>query len=219
MDLLTIIAILVRRWYVFFPIVALTVIGLLLITPQLQPEYQASGSLLVVGPKKVTQLVQGKPTEIAVNPLLGSGQPLMTTSATLASDASSLAVREGIKGSGAVLDYTITVDSHAPIITVVDRATTASAAIQAVDILLARMSTRLATLQQEVGAPSSDLVDSKILNGPIDTTILSGSKNRTVILLAFAGLILATSAAFTVDGIITGRRRSTGSRRGELKVG
>jgi hypothetical protein len=219
MDLLTIITILVRRWYVFFPIVALTGIALLLITPQLRPEYQASGSLLLVGPKKVTQIVQGKPTEIGVNPLLGSGQPLMTTSATLASDASSLAVREGIKESGAVLDYTVTVDSHAPIITVVDRAARPSAAIQAVDTLLARMSTRLATLQQEVGAPSSGLVESKILNGPIDTTVLSSSKNRTVTLLAFAGLLLATSAAFTVDGIITSRRRSTGSRRGELKVG
>jgi hypothetical protein len=219
MDLLTIIAIVVRRWYVFFPIVALTGIGLLLITPQLRPEYQASGSLLLVGPKKVTQVVQGKPTQIGVNPLLGSGQPLMTTSATLASDASSLAVREGIKESGAVLDYTVAVDSHAPIITVVDRATKPSAAIAAVDTLLARMSTRLATLQQEVGAPSSELVDSKILDGPIDTTVLSSSKNRTVILLAFAGLLVATSATFTVDGIITSRRRSTGSRRGELKVG
>lgn len=219
MDLLTIITILFRRWYVFFPIVALTGIGLLLITPQLRPEYQATGSLLLIGPKKVTQLVQGKPTEIGVNPLLGSGQPLMTTSATLASDASNVAVRDAITESGAVLDYTITVDGHAPIITVVDRATEPSAAIQAVDILLARMSTRLATLQQEVGAPSSESVESKILNGPKDATVLSGSKNRTVILLAFAGFLLAGSAALTVDGIITSRRWSTGSRRGELKVG
>jgi hypothetical protein len=219
MDLLTIIAILIRRWYVFFSIIALTGIGLLLITPHLRPEYQASGSLLLVGPKKVTQLFQGKPTEIGVNPLLGAGQPLMATSATLASDASSPSVREGIKDSGAVLDYTITVDSHAPIITVVDRAKRPSAAIEAVGTLLARMSTRLATLQHEVGAPSDELVDSKVLNGPSGTTVLTSSKNRTLILLAFAGLLLATSASLTVDGIITGRRRSAVSRRGELKVG
>jgi hypothetical protein len=205
MDLLTTFKILGRRWYVWVPIVAVTAIALIGLYPRLHPEYEATGSVLLLAPATTTESVQGKPETVRVNPLLQSNPWLPNTAEILAVYASTSAVRHNIEAQGDVVDYTVTVDSRAPIITVQDRAKTEIAAIQSVQDLLALIQDRLGGLQGALGAPSNALVSARVLTVSTSPTILRGSVYRTLFLVGLAGLILAASLALTVDGVMATR--------------
>ncbi len=202
MDLLTLVTIVARRWYAFLAILALTAIALWEISPKLALQYQSQGSLLILAPNTTTLMIGAKPTQVPINPLLSTGSPSLTVAETLANDVGSLSTRQAVQLPGN-FSYTVTVDSKAPIVTIEDTADTPEYAVQGVEILLERMQNRLGSLEQQLKAPPEQLLESKILNVLTVPSELTGSKNKTVFLVAAAGFLVALSMSVTLDGILT----------------
>jgi capsular polysaccharide biosynthesis protein len=205
MDLLSLIMILVRRWYVFLLVTALTLAALTYVYPRLKPDYQATGTLLVVLPNSQTQLIQSKPAEIPVNPLLSANNAMMMTAATLTSEGNSDAEQQLMTNTYG-LTYTITVDGRAPLITVQGTAKSQDAAIQGVAALLGFMADQLNVLQRTLGAPPDQLMTSNVIDSPKFAVVLNSSRNKVIFILAFVGLLVASSLSFIVDGILVGKR-------------
>lgn len=205
MDLLSLVMILVRRWYVFLLVTALTLAALTYVYPRLKPDYQATGALLVVLPNSQTQVIQSKTTKIPVNPLLTPSNATMMAAETITSQANSDAERQLITDTYG-LTYTITVDGRAPLITVQGTAQSQDAAIQGVGALLGFMADQLNVLQMTVGAPPDQLMTSNVLDRPQFAVPLYSSRNKVIFILAFVGLLVASSLSFIVDGILVGKR-------------
>jgi capsular polysaccharide biosynthesis protein len=205
MDLLSLLMILVRRWYVFLLVMAVTAYGLAYEYPRIKPDYQATGTLLLAPPNSQTQLVQQQPTQIPVNPLLVTNNGILSAAATVASTGNNDTERKLISDTYG-LTYTIVVDSHAPVITVQGTAASSDAATNGVGALLAYLRDQLNALQQSLGAPSNQLVTAKVLYAPQVAVASSGSRNKTVLILGFVGLLVACALSFIVDGVVVSLR-------------
>ena len=205
MDLLSMLGILVRRWYVFLLILAVTAAGLAYLYPRLKPDYQATGALFLSPPNSVIQVIQTQPTQIPVNPLLANQTSILGLASTLANAGDSQAEKQ-LMASQYGLTYTIVVDSHAPLITVQGSAQTQDGAITGVEALLQYLSDQLNQIQQLVGAPPNQLVTSKVLYSPQTAVASNSSRYKTLLILGFVGLLVASSLAFIVDGIVISLR-------------
>ena len=222
MDLLSLLSILVRRWYIFLLVVAITAAGLLYLYPRLKPDYQATGALLLSPPNSQSVLIQNQPTQIPVNPLLLNSTGVLGVATTLASVGGNEAEREYVTAQYRAT-YTITVDSHAPLITVQGTAPSQTDATGGVTAVLSYLKEQLNVLQNSVGAPPDQLVSARDLYEP-DTVIPSNSgRYKTLLILAAVGLLVASSLAFLVDGIAVSLRfrrflTSSEPRRRRMRV-
>jgi len=205
MDLLGLIMILVRRWYIFLLLVAVTVGGLAYVYPVLKPDYQATGTLLLAPPNSQTQLIQSQPTQIPVNPLLATNTGMLGVAATIASLGGSQAERH-LLATDYGLTYTIVVDGHAPVITVQGTAQSDDAVVNGVGVLLAYLRDQLNILQQSLGAPPNQLVTSKVLDAPQTAVVSNSSRNKVALILAFVGFLVACSITFIFDGVLVSLR-------------
>ncbi len=205
MDLLGLIMILIRRWYIFLLVVAITVGGLAYVYPLLKPDYQATGTLLLAPPNSQTQLIQSQPTQIPVNPLLTSSTGMLGVAATVASLGETQAERQ-LLASNYGLTYTIVVDGHAPLITVQGAAQSQDAVVNGVGALLAYLRDQLNGLQQSLGAPPNQLVTSKVLYAPQTAVVSNSSRNKAALILAVVGFLVACSLTFIFDGILVSLR-------------
>jgi hypothetical protein len=205
MDLLGLIMVLVRRWYVFLLFVAITVAGLAYIYPSLQPDYLATGTLLLSPPNSQTQIIQSQPTQIPVNPLLASNTGILGVAATVASMGDSQAEQQSLTTDYG-MTYTIVVDSHAPVITVQGSAHSEGAVMNGVSVLLAYLRDQLSSLQQSLGAPPNQLVAARVLDAPQTAVLSNSSRNKSALILAFVGFLVACSLTFIFDGILVSLR-------------
>src|SRR5712691_2422166 len=162
MDLLSMLGILVRRWYVFLLVLAVTAAGLAYLYPLLKPDYQATGAVFLSPPNSVIQVIQTQPTQIPVNPLLSNQSSILGLASTLVNAGDSQAERQ-LMASQYGLTYTMAVDSHAPLITVQGSAQTQDGAITGGEALVQSLSYQLRQIQQLVGAPQKQLVTTKVL--------------------------------------------------------
>ncbi len=205
MDLVGLIMILVRRWYVFLLVMAITAYGLAYVYPRLQPDYLVTGTLLLAPPNSQTQLIQSQPTQVPVNPLLVTNTGIQSAAETLASVGNSDAERQSVANSYG-LTYTIGVDAHAPVITVQGTAQSQDAATNGVGALLTFLRDQLNELQQSLGAPPNQLVTSKVLYSPQVAVVSNSSRNKVILILAFVGFLVACSLSFILDGIVVSMR-------------
>src|SRR5207237_2187492 len=128
-----------RRWYVCVPLLLAVAAGMAALYPRLTLSYAADGSLVLLPPPSQAQMVQNKRALLPSNPLLTTTPSMEMAAQILVDDVTSNAEEDALVAASGMHSFTVTVDGHAPVITVDTTASTAGAALMGVKVVLARM--------------------------------------------------------------------------------
>lgn len=196
MDLVTFLRVLLRRWDVVLPGFLLTVVTVLSAGANVAPEFEAEGSLLLLGPSTSTSS-QGA---VPVNPYLNIPSSLDSTAVIIAETMRSQETIRELANLGATADYEVEATQKTPILTVTTRGSSREQVLHTAQLVLRRAQDDLARRQQEAGAPEQAFIRSEVLTPP-RASMHSGSKPRVMAAVGALGLGLTVLLAFAVENL------------------
>lgn len=199
MDLGTLIRILLRRWYVVLPLLAITLITAVQIGRSIDPDYQARGSVLLIGPN----ISQGD----EVNPLAELRSPLNTTALAIGLIAVDEQTRTEVRQLGFQGTYEVDVTPNTPIINIRVRATTPEQALLTLEAVIDAVKLKLDERQRGVDAPEDSLIQGETLTKTTTSRALYGSRDRAVAGIMAVGLVAAASAAVLFEAYVVAPAR------------
>ncbi len=202
MDLLTLLRVLLRRWYIVLPAMILTAIATVQTYSAIAPRYTSSGSMVLLNPSAAVDEKTGRANPYVGN--LGVATSVVTTIITSPANARRLEA-EGLMG-----EFTVAPDPASGIIIVTVEADAAEAASAGAVIVMDAFSDLLAERQKELGVPSSILVTTQVVTPASDPSTLNGSKIRAALALLAVGVAFTLVLTFAIEGVA--RRRAKASR-------
>jgi hypothetical protein len=209
---------------VVVPLVLLTAVASVVIGGSISPDYEASTKLLLVGPGIAAPVDPAAPadpaaptTTAAPTAADGSPNPLLTLSSALNSIArASLealdddSVARSLEEAGLSTDYEIVVAEKDPIMEITVTDTSADGALETLSALNATLTADLENRQDEAGAPQQSRIQVQTLSETNAPQALYENRRRAQLVIVALGLVIATVAAFGVEGM-TERRRTAGA--------
>lgn len=206
MDIWESAKVLARRWYIVVPILSVFALAAILIGGQVDPEYRASASMVIL-PQNTDEgaLFQPRTAGGPSNPLDYLGGQTTLTSLQLI--VTTQETRSELAAAGFSPSYSIEVDARDPLmlIEVLDR--DPFVVQETVTELTIRVQEELDTLQATVNAPDSELLEIQVLSQNQVPTEDYGARMRIRIILIVLGILLASGAALLTDAWFTGRDR------------
>ena len=208
MDAVDVFKVLLRRWYVFLPMV-LGAAGLSVAAgDRIQPEYHASASMILLGPAQADNAEGG-----LVNPYRAAGTA--TTSEALVLVVTSPASRAAVAGQGLEASYELEAGSRTPIIEIRASSGDRGTAVETVRVVQQLVVNELQRRQDAVMAgPGQRLALDNLAPADISFSVVEGL-NRLRAVIVGGGLITAAVAALVVDSLAVRLRRR---RRGRGTV-
>lgn len=199
MDLALALKVVLRRWYLFVPILAITAALVALGSSSIPNTYRASADFVLL-PATTTP----DPDEAPLNPLLATGNydDLLAVLVAVLDHGSTRAVLES---EGASPNWAIERAFDGPVLTVRAEAGTEQKALTTVQLVLDATEEQLATLQAETDVEQSAAVAMRVLVQDDEASALYGSKMRLLAALGALGVGIGLGVVFTVDGV--SRRR------------
>jgi len=199
LDLLTLVRIMLRRWYVVIPVALLSLLAAGATYANIEPSYQASGSVLLLNPQSGVDPDSGR-----ANPYVGNLEVAANVvTAVLGTNASRLEFRrQGQRGI-----YTLGAFPSSPIVGVTTVGETAKSARETTAAVMGAIDDVLAERQQQLGAPRSIFVTTQVVTPPSEPVPLNGSRIRASLAILALGLALTMGATFAVEGVIRQRAR------------
>ena len=203
MDLVDLVRIGLRRWYVAVPAAILVLVASLGVRSSVDLEYKSTGTLLLFAPKEAI---------VAQNRLLAFNSLNVPASVT-AQVVSSLATREKLVAMGASADYEVGLDptNPAPLVTAVATGGLEQAK-RTVELVLAEVDEDLRRRQVALGAPPDTWITTEIVTPPTKPVAQGGARTRAVIAVLMVGMALAAGLTLAVD-LVMDRRAGTPRRR------
>ena len=195
-----------RRWIVVLVGAAIT-LGLAGYTyTSAAPSYRASANLLLLLPSDVS-VGEGR-----TSPFLYLPSELNVLARVVAAAAPSRRVQAELQAQGLTTPYEVGIDPRNPIITVGVEGPDPDNVLATRTGLVAAIQDELAAVQEEADAPLRQTAGIRVFGAEDTPTELGGSATRGVLAILAAGGLLTLLAAFAIDWLLTGRRRS-GPRR------
>lgn len=199
-----------RWWFVTVPLVVLTVIATVVLTNGVQPEYQADGSILFVGP--TTRESEDRPGETEpVNPLIEQPAALTTAAVVSALSMNSPQVADILAREGLSTNYEFGTEARTPILLFYTRASSRELATATALRLVELVSDDVQLQQEAAGVPADERVTTNLIGLSATGGADYGGRRRMQIVILVLGLGTAFGMAFLLEGI--DRRRK--SRRPE----
>lgn len=208
MDLLDLMRLMVRRWYVAVPIVVVAAIAALVVGSSTKPEYQAEVSIVLVPPKTEAPETPDGKAPAPRNPWLQIGTTSMAQAIQIAvssGEARAAVAAAGGDGGG----YEAGVVSRTAIVSV-EVATTSEAATRATvkavsDFIAQEVAARQAPHKPKAG----EEITTEILDDGGSIAVSKSNVIRAQVVVGVLGFLLAAAGAVVVDAIL---RRRTQSR-------
>jgi len=200
-DLWELLRVIGRRWFVFLPLAALAVAASLTLSGRVDPEYSASGSIMLVG-RLVTTDVPTEPQ--VVNPYGGS---LPTTAQMLQLSMSGVSAKRALADAGLSTNYQVSVQARSPFMFVQATAASPGVAIETVNHVISLTERELVVRQDAAGAPENGRVGVEVIASAETAQSDAGGQKRTKLLVAGLGLAFAAAAAVLVEGATAARRQ------------
>ena len=197
MDLLGVLRVTARRWYVLLPILALCVIGSWAVSRQVAPTYEVQAILPLTTPYVGS--------DEAASSLAGNGfTDLVTTASMMAAIGDSPDVREEVEESNGNSEYEIGADGA--LVSVIISGETPQTAFQTYNALREALDRRLAALQEAAGVPTGFRVvfSDAVTPGLAKQTV--GSRQRALIASLGLGVILSLATSVLADHVLSRRR-------------
>jgi hypothetical protein len=206
-DFATTLRILLRRWYVVVPALALTGVGAFLGMQQVTPQYESSGSLVLLGPASGVP-VPGEVTQ-QFNAYLEFGGALATTAEVLSKATLSDASAKKLAAVGATGEYEVGTgsDGGSPIINIVATGSSPRIATLTVEEITKLLTAELQRRQVAAKAPPSQFIRVEVVAPPAQPKELLGSKLRVGSAVVALGVAVTFSVAFLVEGAMDRRAR------------
>ena len=209
MDLLGVIRACLRRWYVFFPLMGLTVWLCLQQYRAAVPEYTSTASVVVV---PSTELIiargqQGQGQTVVTTPFI-SGSAQGTLAGLLTSALNTNTVRgQLLPGGGVALLAERDPEVDDTLVTVTLVGNDAATVGEAVAAVQGNANGILSGLQTSVGAPATQLF-AAVPGGPVDPPLEDfPDRLRAVVALGLAGTLLAVVLSVLAQSLMRGRRK------------
>jgi hypothetical protein len=232
-DLWSSIGVMVRRWKVTVPLLVLTAVASIAIGGVISPDYQASTTLLLVGPGSnaagaATEVASGETTTTTAapvppapgattttvapgaddqtpNPLLSLNSSLISTARASLESINDDGVRRELAEDGLSTTYEVTVAVRDPIMQIVVSGTSAD---QVTDTLAALQSTLVADLQarqDQAGATERSRIQVQTLAETNQPNAIYESRRRAQLVIVALGLVLSAVGAFAAEGFMQRR--------------
>jgi uncharacterized protein involved in exopolysaccharide biosynthesis len=206
-DLFQLARVLLRRFYIFVPIVLVAFVLGTQASGRIDPEYTSSGAAVLQG-SSVGIDDSGK--TIPVNPVTNYSSSLATLGQVLALSVESGTGRGRIAAEGLSVRYDVAPDNRSPLMRVTATSSDPEVAQATVNRVLELMSEDLAARQS--GAPQHSLVELVVLAEPYLPGVDESSAGRVRLMFVGAGVIGATAACVVFDALWR-MRRGDGRRR------
>lgn len=197
MDALSVLSILLRRWYVTVPLVAVGVVGVVGYLAGLPPTYRADAGVLVLGP---SQKVVGIET-IPGNPLLRDDRGVGTVVGAVRSVMDSQPVREAVDQAGLASDYVIESTDTEQQFAVSARSEDEAVAIATVDNVLNGFEERLTDLEDSFGSNAfGESLQVRQIQAPT-AVAEDGETTKAAVALTAGVLLLVAVLVVVLDAI------------------
>lgn len=199
------IAVLVRRFYLTVPLVAVAIALGWLYTSSDPPEYNALATMLIVAP--TAHIASDVPHP--VNPYTSLGTATIATAMQI--DMGSAQSLDAIRAAGNTTRFTVIQESSRPIVDIVATSRSPRQALSTAEQLTSMIQTSLAARQHAYAPIRADQVTVQTMAPPaIEATVSNGKQKAQWVAIATA-VVGALVAVVVVDGRL--RRRS--DRSGE----
>lgn len=198
MDLWELLKVMGRRWYVTVPVLLVTAIVAVTLPPTIDPEYRASGTMILVGPAGTTA---------NLNPFVSAG--LGTNAEAAAIVVTSPNSKAIVDEQGLSTDYTVEPDG--PVMVVTALAGSSVEAVNTVTFVEQLLNDQLVDLQTQAAVPEDALLSVVPLIPDVIATPVYQSRLRATILTVVVGVLTTVLLVMAVEGL---SRRRTGSEHG-----
>lgn len=205
MDIWRITVAVLRRWYVFLPLLALTGVGAFAVGEGVQPQYEVRATVV---------LIPGTGESEIDNPYGG----LESTTEVLSIVLDSPPLRDSIEDRGLNRDYEIETRSRSSIMDVTVLSDTKQESLATADAVLEMARKDLAERQGDVNIPTHAQVGLQTIRAPAMSEVVTEGKLRNMAIVGVAGAALSLLVAILFDDLV-GLVRTRAQRRGATRVG
>lgn len=210
MDLLDLLKLMFRRWYVCGPLVLLAVGAAFAYGTAVEPEYKTSAAILLVPPTVTGATSNPDGSAQPANPWLRIGENGMAQAIQISTSAHGARAR--VAAAGGESDYEVGLVSRSAILTVNVVADTEANARATVTAVIRLIQEEVAGQQSRYGTAPEEQIGTEVLDPGTQITASRANLLRAQIVLIAIGVLLAAAAAVLVDALARGRtaRRPTG---------
>ena len=226
MDLRSLIRLLIRRWAVVIPTIAITVFVGQEMLSSVEPEFEANGSILVLAPPETavsgttgTSVDDVSPSsEVVSNPFAEISAALNTSAFALAQLATNEAERERITASGLSADYDVVVLSDGPILSITARAERPTQAVATAKAVMELIAERIDEREARIGVPPERRLDLEVLSTPTKASELTIARTRAIVATVALGIVATLGAGLLAESWATSEMRVRSGRRGRGRL-
>lgn len=202
MDVWAITVAVLRRWYVFLPLLTLTVIAALWVGSRATEQSVATATVV---------LVPGSESSDVENPYGGIGETAQVLEIVLGSRVA----HEALEEKGLSSDYLVDTRSQSRILDLSVTAATPEISLATAKEVLAMAREELSARQEEVGIPEAARVGVEVLRAPAVTDVVADGKLRNMAVVGILGGAASLVVAVLFDdlvGLVVRRRRGSRHR-------
>lgn len=187
-----------RRWYVVVPTLAIALALAVGATKLVPAAYEASGTVVFIAPPG---------GENTTNPLFDS-LGLAGTADVVSQIVGSVPGREALKDSGVTGSFTLTrlADSQAPALVVTVKGGSATVVMSTLQAVIHKVQAELAT-QQSLAGVKGRVIQANTVTVDRTATPVHGNRMRAAVAVGGLGCVLAISSAFLTESAVLRRRQ------------
>lgn len=204
MDVWRITVAVLRRWYVFLPLLVLTGFGALRVGDGVHPEYEVTATAVLVPGTEVSD-VEG--------PYGNRNDTTQVLTIVLDGPAS----REAVAEQGLTPDYEVSTRDRTSIINLTVLSDSSPVSLGTAEAVLELARQELKERQDAAGVPSAAQVGLQVLQAPSVTDVVAEGRTRNMAIVGLVGAALSLVVALLFDDLVTLLKRGL-QRRGERRV-
>lgn len=208
MDLGSALRVLLRRWLVVLIGIVLTLGACGYLYRTAEPQYQASGSMLLLLPNNA------RGSDSVGSPFLYLPNGLNVIARLVTGATSTREFRQEMAAQELNSPFQVGVDNQTPIITMTVEGTDPDNVIRTRDWLIQALNAELLRVQQEEGAPPQQTAHTRVYGNEDIPLQLGGDWTRSVLAALAAGGLVTLIAAFGLDRLLA-IRKARKARRAE----
>lgn len=199
MDLLDLLKLMVRRWYVAVPILVVALGGALLVGSSIEPEYKTSAAILLVPP--TTQPAAPAPSAAPApgNPWLQVGEASMAQAIKIS--VTTREARDKVVTAGGDQAYEVDLVTRSSILTIDVTTTTPERASTTVHAVIELVRAEVAARQAQYKPRPGEEITTQVLDPGDNVQPSRSNVLRAQIVVGAIGLLLAAAGAVGFDAV------------------
>ena len=201
MDVWGAITVLVRRYYLTVPIIAIALVLGWLYASKTPAEYHASASVVVIGPAAAVSKDVPQP----VNPYATIGTA--TVVATIQIDAGSEQSLQQLARLHDSTNFTVAQNGKTPIIDITATSRSPQQALDTTNHLISIIQADLATRQHPYAPNKANQITAPVLSPSVLGALDKSAKKKALTIAIGVGAVLGIMVTLVIDGILRARQR------------